>query len=346
MERVKSMHLFNNKLEGILDEEVREINLRKEKDADICDPSNHESYEAWLKAYRNMTLESTAAMGNHHTLQAALESCDHSSFKVLPRDGNDFDVPVLVHTPPKLKGKTGKPAIIYAHSGGVVAGTAAVFKPLLSYMAVNCGVEYYNVDYRLAPETKCPKNVLDFYCAVKYITENAVKFGIDPNRIAIAGDSGGGYIVFATMVMLAKNNEEKLLKLAVLGVPMTGDYAFESCHNMTKHERDVAKLIQTFLEHIATDLEKQRQQADPLLFPAMASDQLLTKMVPTIVWQVEFDGLLIEGIRVATRLREAGKLLELYILPGAEHLSGLTPQLKLFKKNMEDYKLAIETYLL
>ena len=44
--------------------------------------------------------------------------------------------------------------IIYAHGGGAIGGSAAMYKGLLSYMAVDCGVVVFNVDYRLAPETR------------------------------------------------------------------------------------------------------------------------------------------------------------------------------------------------
>ena len=72
---------------------------------------------------------------------------------------------------------------------------------MVSLDADSLGVVYFNVEYRLAPRTKCPKNALDFYCAVKHIIEIAKEFGVDPNRIAIAGDSGGGYIVMAAMAL-------------------------------------------------------------------------------------------------------------------------------------------------
>ena len=44
--------------------------------------------------------------------------------------------------------------MIYAHGGGCVAGSAEMYAPYLSYMAVDCGVVVFNVDYRLAPGTR------------------------------------------------------------------------------------------------------------------------------------------------------------------------------------------------
>ena len=43
---------------------------------------------------------------------------------------------------------------MYAHGGGCIGGTADLYEHFLAYMAVDCRVVVYNVDYRLAPETR------------------------------------------------------------------------------------------------------------------------------------------------------------------------------------------------
>ena len=79
--------------------------------------------------------------------------------------------------------------------------TADIYKTPLSIHAEACGIVIFSVDYRLAPETKCPKNVLDFYCALRYIVDNAESLGVDPGRLAMGGESGGGYIYCCIAVM-------------------------------------------------------------------------------------------------------------------------------------------------
>ena len=39
--------------------------------------------------------------------------------------------------------------------------------PVTAALAVETGTVVVSVDYRLAPETKCPDNVMDFYQALK-----------------------------------------------------------------------------------------------------------------------------------------------------------------------------------
>ena len=74
----------------------------------------------------------------------------------------------------------------------------------LSFMAANCGVVVFNVDYRLAPGVQAPSNILDFVAVVKHVARHAAELGVDPARIAIAGESGGGYICAGAAVELAR----------------------------------------------------------------------------------------------------------------------------------------------
>ena len=57
--------------------------------------------------------------------------------------------------------------VVYAHGGGAVSGTADMYRPVTAALAVETGTVVVSVDYRLAPETKCPDNVMDFYHALK-----------------------------------------------------------------------------------------------------------------------------------------------------------------------------------
>ena len=347
MERVHSKHLFNFQLNGILDKHVAEW---IEKATQIISPEMQDpagrTCEEYIAAIRTFMDNTFVPIGKHPILAEAVENCTHSKFEVPARDSNDFAVPVLIHTPKNLEGQQNKAAIIYAHGGGAVGGSAKMFQPWLSKFAVTCGVVYFNVDYRLAPETKCPNNVLDFYCAIKHVVEHASEYGIDPNKIAIAGDSGGGYITMGAMVMLAQKNEGHLIKLAMPGIPMIDDYEFGDPKSMTTEERGNVFAMKKVWECIATDLDAQRKNGDPLLFPAKASDELLAKFPPTIIWEHEFDFFITQAIRMAMRLRRVGRLLELYILPGAMHDSTIEPGTALFEQELRDMKHAVDNYLL
>lgn len=78
----------------------------------------------------------------------------------------------------------------------------------------------FNVDYRNAPEAKAPKGILDCYAACKYVIEKANEYNIDTSRLAIIGESGGGYMAAGVAMELAKKNESHLVKVVIVDLPM------------------------------------------------------------------------------------------------------------------------------
>jgi len=275
----------------------------------------------------------------------AENSCNQSTLAIPTTHDGEYSVTVLVHSPKSLASDKSKPCIIYAHGGGCIGGTATGYAGFLSHMAVDCGVVVFNVDYRLAPETRCPNNVLDFYEAVKYVTKNTEDLGIDPARIAIAGESGGGYICAAAMVHLARMDESHLVKLAMPVIPMLADYSFTDPAAMTKEEAENAKGQQKVWRLIAGP-KMESLKDDAILYPGKADESLLAKMPPTIVWESEFDFYITEATRFASRLRAAGRLLEFVVIPGAKHGSGMVPTHAVFKLEREAWRLAVQEYLL
>jgi pectinesterase len=92
-----------------------------------------------------------------------------------------------------------RPAIVFVHGGGWRTGVRANFAPMAIRMAER-GYVAATISYRLAPEARYPAAIHDAKAAVRWVREHAKDYGIDPDRIAIAGGSAGGQIAALTGV--------------------------------------------------------------------------------------------------------------------------------------------------
>jgi len=352
MSRVKSKDLFHFRLTGYVDDDIvkQEAMYQTDKGVammmkmmELAQKDDEESTKEYITMFRSWIEQLVQGIMQHPTLQKYAEDTLVEAIKVPTTHCGNFDVPVEIYTPKNLKQSTMNSAIIYAHGGGVISMTARDAKPFLNLWSVECQIVVFNVDYRLAPETKCPNNIKDFYEAIKYICENAASFGVDPNKIAIAGHSGGGYLCLGAMVLLAENNESSLVKLAIPCDPMVDDYCFSDPASMTTEESMNAVGQRKMWKMIAEDFETQKSH--PLLFPGKASDEILSKFPPTIISTCEFDQYITESTRLATRLRRAGRLLEFLVIPGAKHCSHMFPDFKCFRAWKTSLTIAIDEYL-
>jgi acetyl esterase len=356
---VASKHLFNFKLNGVIPDDVvanenkwcdkpetKKITKLWDRMEELEPKNDPKSIQEYVEVYRQSSELEWGELGKHPAFDEAKDNCMITTIKVPTFHDGIHDVPVQIYTPKNINRNKSNAALIYAHGGGAIAMTAEIYKPWLLLLSYHANIVLFNVDYRLAPETKCPNNAKDFYEAVKYISNNSETLNIDSKRLAISGDSGGGYICLATMLLIAYDYDTngEIVKLAIPEIPMCSDYCFSEIKSMTKEEREVAKSMRKNWKMIAEDWEKQRN--DPLLFPDKTKVKDLMRMPPTVMITGEFDIFITEATRMANKLRAAGRLLELVIFPGMTHSSNWYPDNEGFKTRLEALKLIIDEYLI
>lgn len=94
------------------------------------------------------------------------------------------------------------PVLLYAHGGGFVLFRAKDYDRFCKRLAAQSGCMVVSVDYRLAPEARWPAGVEDMIAAYNWLRRQAGEWGGDASRIAFAGDSAGGHIVFGAAIRL------------------------------------------------------------------------------------------------------------------------------------------------
>ncbi len=107
---------------------------------------------------------------------------------------------------PRPPGAPLSPAVVWIHGGGWRGGTKseARGKNICSLLAA-AGYVAVSIDYRLG-DGAWPTNLHDCKNAVRFLRVNAARYGLDPERIAVAGGSAGGHL--ALMVGLTAGKKE------------------------------------------------------------------------------------------------------------------------------------------
>jgi len=128
------------------------------------------------------------------------------------------DVHVRVVRP---AGSTGAlPAVLYIHGGGWVLGDAGTHDRLVRDLATGADVAVVFVEYDRSPEARYPVAIEQAYATAQWITREGAGAGLDPARIAVAGDSVGGNMA-AAVAILAKQRGDVTFCHQSLYYPVT-----------------------------------------------------------------------------------------------------------------------------
>jgi len=211
------------------------------------------------------------------------------------------DVPVRIVRPVGIAGTL--PVILYMHGGGWVLGNAGTHDRLVRELAVGTGAAVVFVEYDRSPEAHYPVAIEQGYATARWIVREGAANGLDPDRIAIAGDSVGGGMTAALALMAAERGDVRFVHQSmyypVTDAAMdTGSYAqFAEGYFLT------AKAMAWFWDAYAPDVER---RSEPFASPLRATDDQLAGLPPALLIVDEADVLRDEGEAYAARLRAAG----------------------------------------
>lgn len=121
------------------------------------------------------------------------------------------------------KNKKINPAVIMIHGGGWKSGNKKQMHVLAQEIASK-GYSCFAIEYRLSLEAKYPAAIYDVKNAIKFIKDNAKRFKVDPDKIAILGCSSGGQMA----ALIGTTNE---------------NLAFEDSENKSKSSSKVNAII-------------------------------------------------------------------------------------------------------
>lgn len=134
--------------------------------------------------------------------------------------GKGGAIPVRVYRPAAAPAKA--PCVLYFHGGGFMKGDLDSSDTVAWGLAQETGAVVVSVDYRLAPEHTYPAAFDDCFSVLEDVARNAGRYGVDPARIAVSGDSAGGNLA-AAVALAARDRDGPALAAQVLIYPCLTD---------------------------------------------------------------------------------------------------------------------------
>ena len=207
----------------------------------------------------------------------------------------------------------------------MVAGTPDVEDAASLALAQAHGALVVAVDYRLAPETPFPGPVEDGYAALDWLFTHAAEVGADPARIVVMGESGGGGLA-AALVLLTRDRGQHQLRGQVLIYPMldprTGTAAAPVDNPMTG-EFVWTRAANQFGWHALRGTAPIPPERIGHFAPALAEE--LAGLPPTFIGVGALDLFLEEDVAYALRLARAGVPVAAHVYPGSVHAFNTAP---------------------
>lgn len=246
-----------------------------------------------------------AAMPEH----ASVSRTDH----VVPcYDGDSLTL--RWYAPPGHRPSAAGPAAVYLHGGGMIMGTVPLYDRWMAAYAADSGVPLLAVDYRRAPEHPHPAPAEDAYAGLAWLAAHAPELGVDPARIALMGDSGGGGLA-AAAALLARDRGLPVAR-QILIYPMLDDRTTEPDPALAPWAGWSYDDNYTGWHALLGDLIGGRD-VPGYAAPARAED--VSGLAPAYVEVGELDIFRDEAIEYARRIARTGTSVELHVHPGCPH---------------------------
>lgn len=205
------------------------------------------------------------------------------------------------------------PCVYYIHGGGMQTMSCfdGNYRSWGKIIAAK-GVAVAMVDFRNSIEPSSvpevapfPAGLNDCVSGFHWVRDQSHQLGIDPNKVIIAGESGGGNLSIATTMKLVRDGNANLVKgLYALCPYIAGIWPLPENPSSTENE---GILLALHNNHGAMAYGIDAHTArDPLAWPGFATESDVEGFPPTMISVNECDPLRDEGINFYRLLLRAG----------------------------------------
>jgi acetyl esterase len=206
------------------------------------------------------------------------------------------------------------PALLYMHGGGWVLGDLDSHDALCRSFTNAAECVTVSVHYRLSPEAKFPAAVDDAWTALQWLTNASGELGVDPERIAVGGDSAGGNLA-AVLSLQARDAGEPKVAFQLLIYPATDLAASSESQRAFGEGLFLTSTLQAWFRR--QYLRSEEDVLDWKVSPLRAIR--VDGVAPAFILTAEFDPLRDEGEEYGRRLIQAGIPVTMWRITGQIH---------------------------
>ena len=205
------------------------------------------------------------------------------------------------------------PCVCYFHGGGMQSFSCfdGMYRAWARIVAAQ-GVAVAMVDFRncVTPSSSpavapFPAGLNDCISGVEWLSANAARLGIDPRRIIVAGDSGGGNLTLATGLRLKRGERLGLIRGLYAMCPYIAGAWPQARFPSSEENNGLLLDMHNNRAAMAYGIDA-FERRDPLAWPSFATEEDVAGLVPTFISVNECDPLRDEGIEFYRLLLRAG----------------------------------------
>lgn len=222
------------------------------------------------------------------------------------------EVRLRIHYPEQRRAGLG--VLVYFHGGGFVLNGVATHERLMRLLAARSGAAVVGVSYTLAPELRFPGQLDEALAALAWVRTEGADFGLDPERVAVGGDSAGANLALSASLALRDRGEP----LPRLGLLFYGMYSADL--ETPSHRAYGGGAFGLTTERVdwfwSQYLADRAQRDNPAAAPLWAD---LAGLQRQVVIGAGLDCLLDDSIALAAKLKAAGVPHTLSVYDGVPH---------------------------
>lgn len=242
--------------------------------------------------------------------KGTLENISNIEISDIEVMGAENMIPARMYKP---NGSGALPVVVYFHGGGWVLGKNEDYDATLKSLANKSGAIYISPEYRKGPENKFPAAHDDAYAAFVWVTKNAAKFGGDPLKVAVAGESAGGNLAMNVSIR-ARDTKTQMPIHQLIVYPVAGTDMNTLSYRENKNSAPLnSAMMGWFMKNYLRNKEDLKDKRINLV------EANLKGLPPTTIITAGIDPLYSEGKKLSERLEAQGVNVSYTNYPGMTH---------------------------